>query len=243
MRFPSSFTRIGVACTALLALPSLAAAQHSLTGRLVEQLPGGGAIDLPSIGIYRVTSDTQFPINVTNLYPCLEGGPTSCIDETGAFTASDLSTGAYLVRIYTDGTVRKSQSAVVSANTNLGDIQLIRTPFAIEVSVGEIPASGGSIPVTLRATTRWSVPTLPIVVKIDTYQESTFGTATGLTPTTIDFIWPAGLANTGVVPIAPLAVSPSDPAGSVHGVFVEIRLQSNPQVVIGYGEAYRQKQP
>lgn len=244
MRFLPALIRTGVACTTFLAFPTLAIAQHSLSGRLVEQFPGGGAISNPGVDVYRVIAGAPSPSFVMGIDACLGPVTTNCVDDTGRFTIPNLSAATYLLRIRASGMLAKVQNAIVAASTNLGDIQLIRSPFIMEVIVGNIPASGGSIPVSLRARTTWTVPALPIVVRIQPFHETTFGNvAVSLTPTLLNFTWPAGLADTNVVPIATLNVSPGAIAGGAHCVTVEIWLQGNPIIPLGFSEGCAQKEP
>ena len=67
----SHLVRVGVGCAAILALPSLAAGQpFTLSGRLVEQFPGGGAIPAPEVQIFRVSPTGEFPSLVTSFGAC-----------------------------------------------------------------------------------------------------------------------------------------------------------------------------
>jgi hypothetical protein len=225
-----------------VAVPASAAAQHSLTGHLVEQLPGGGALSDPEIFVYRVVADVR-PELVAELETCSGGSTTNCIDGAGVFTITNLATATYLLRIQPRGTLYKAQSVVVAGNTNLGDIPLIRMPFTIDVAMGSIPATGGAIPVTLRARATWAVPTLPLVVRIQPFEETASTGNVPPTPTLLYVTWPAGFADTGVLPFTTLNVSPDAPAGSENCVNVEIRLQSSPNVVLGGGGTCSFKQP
>lgn len=242
MRLPSNRTRAAVACAALVAIPAAAAAQHSLTGRLVEQLPGGGALSDPEIFAFRIVAGAR-PELIANIGVCTGGSTTDCIDGAGFFTITNLPTATYLLRIQPRGTLYRAQNVVVAGNTNVGDIPLIRMPFTIDMAMGIIPASGGSIPVTLRARATWAVPTLPIVVRIQPFQETTSTGSVPPTPTLLYFTWPAGFADTGVLPFTTLNVSPDAPVGGENCVNVEIRLQSSPNVVLGGGGTCSYKEP
>jgi hypothetical protein len=220
-----------VGLSALLILPSSAAAQNTLTGRLVEAIPGGGAIGIGGMAVYRVLADGQ-PVYMQNVTTCSGGNTTNCILPGGEFTLTDLPNDTYLFKFDSTALLKKNFNAVVAGNTNIGDVPLIRRPFSIDVTVGDIPASGGPIPVSLRATRLWNIPTLPLLARITIVQDSGDGRVSPLSPQIIPFTWPAPLADTGQVPIAPLEVPADYPAGGEHCVFVEFLLEGNPPLVL-----------
>ncbi len=164
---------VGIVCvsSALVALPSWAVAQHTIAGRLVEELPGGTPLPLPGVFYDLVAADgsTTFLGSVNH---CVGTETANCIGTDGAFNITGLSAGTYQLSVE-DGiapVLDKVISVSVSANVDVGSISLIRTPFTVDVTVGAISPVGGLVPVSVRVRTTWNIPTLPIVAKIEERQ-------------------------------------------------------------------------
>ncbi|MGE0361400.1 MAG: hypothetical protein AB7R67_11805 [Vicinamibacterales bacterium] len=213
----------------------------TLTGRLVDQIPGVGPI-VPNVVLQTVASDGG-TTPIASLAACTGGATTSCVGADGTFSEPHLLPGTYLLRVSGTDPLTKLVNATVSGDTDIGNVGLVRRPFDVSVAVGAIPAAGGQIPVTVRVTTRWAVPTLPIVVVLDSLQDRPDTPSRPVARQSFNFTWPGGLADSGVVGVTQLSVSPTDPAGGSHCATVEIRWQANPQFVLGSGEHCSNKQP
>jgi hypothetical protein len=213
----------------------------ALTGRFIDLIPGGGTV-APGVVIQRVASDGQTTV-VNSLGACSGGATTDCVGADGSFNASHLVNGVYLLRVTSAATLTKLRNVTMNGDTNIGDVGLTRTPFDVDVTVGAIPAGGGAIPVAVRATTLWAVPALPITVVIDSFQDRSDTPARPPARLQLNLTWPAGLTDSGVVPVTQLNVAPTDPAGGSHCATVEIRLQANPQLLLGSGEHCSNKRP
>lgn len=244
MRVASHLVRFAAASVMVLTAYSPAAAQpFTLTGRILEQVPGGGAITEPQVEIARVNSAGTFPQLVGFLLPCAGEETTDCIAASGAFNKTGLETGLYLIKAFIPEHMPGWQNVSVNGDTAMGDIGLIRTPYNLAITLADIPATGGAIPFTIRGTKTWASPTVPVVVRVGRSLETSNGFVEGLDVDTFDFIWPADLTDTGTVPLGTIDVSPADPAGSFQCVVVQVRLQSNPRLVLGIQNACKAKLP
>ena len=237
---------------ALLAVPTVAAAQHTLTGQLVEQFPGGPVLvgtpsssNLNSINIGSIDSNGEFNFVVgRSVSPCFPGVATNCISQNGAFNIANLPNGVYLVSVFFGTHLVKRVNVTVSGNAALGTIPLIRAPFLIEPALGPIPAAGGAVPVSVRVRSRWDLPTLPISARVSVLQMRSEGSPEYVErPNPISFTWPAGLSDTGSVPIASIQVAPDVPAGATTCVRMVITLVGQPDFVLGSNTVCRNKQP
>lgn len=234
-----------LALVVALGLPVQAAAQFTLTGRLLEQLPGGGTPERPYFLLLQLVDSTGDKSSSVAFHPCEAPATANCIQSNGTFTLLNFQPGLYLVRFVTfdNGThVDRLFNVSISGNTDIGIVPLMRAPFALDMSLGQIPSSGGPIPLTVRAQTRWDVPTLALTAQLWRWQEDVNG-QTNAVPSFIDFTWPAGLADSGVVALPPINVRSSVPAGAESCAEMVIVLRNQPDLILGQRTACRSKQP
>lgn len=239
--------------TALVAAPTLASAQNTLTGQLVELLPGGpipvgapSSSNINSINIASIDSNGELNFVVgRSVSSCFPGETTNCISQNGAFNITNLPNGVYLVNVFFGGThLTKRVNVTMSGNAALGTIPLIRAPFLVEPALGPIPAAGGAVPVSVRVRSRWDLPTLPISARVSVLQMRSDGSPEYVElPNRISFTWPAGLSDTGSVPLAPIQVAPDVPAGATTCVRMVITLAGQPDFILGANLFCRSKQP
>jgi hypothetical protein len=228
---------------ASLLLPTWAAAQSTVTGRLVERLPGGVPQGFLFIQLSHVLSNGLTDVNF-NINSCDMNETTDCIAADGTFNITNVSDGLYLLEIGSpDSVYEKFMNVSVSGATSFGDINLIRAPFDITVTVGQIPAMGGLIPVAARVRRRWNIPTLPVSARIVVAQNDINGGFERELPQVINYTWPTNLADSGVVPLPPILIAPSVPAGTTHCVELIITLQNTPEFELGRGLGCSGKRP
>jgi hypothetical protein len=226
------------------AFPSLAAAQHTLTGRLTELFPGGTVVTSGFVSLNRVNPATGFSESpFRSLNPCVAPATTDCVAADGSFNATDLPAGLYFIRADASFYIEKFVNATVSGPTNVGDIPLIKEPFQISTIADPISAAGGVIPVSVRVRTRWNVPTLPISVRLGVDQDGSNGRFRFETGQVIDVVWPAGLTDSGVVPLTTLTVPADAAAGSVHCTVIVVTLRNNPAFELGRATSCGSKRP
>ena len=245
MRRVSGYGVSALICAGLcLVLPLEAAAQSTVTGRVLEELPGGTPLGFLFIQLSHVSSEGLTDSPQFNINSCDTGETIDCIAADGTFNVTNVPDGLYLLEVGAQAFVyEKFTNVTVRGNTNVGDIGLIRSPFDITITVGQIPAAGGTIPVTTRVRTRWNIPTLPITARIIVAQNDANGGFERELPDVINFTWPSGFADSGVVPLPPLIIAPSVPAGTAHCVELVISLQGNPEFELARGLGCSGKRP